>query len=257
MLTFAIVSLFFVCARLATEGSSKSVVRPFASRNLRCSLSLHLVYPSKSSTPPPLTVFVTSHSSISVMRPSSGRHRVKQRKTVVACDSEEMLEFRSVTASVVGTNSPLFEWIRLDVELNKEFSYISGKGFLTTGPRTKTGNVDTGYELCRGGTKGLEISWVDCVYAVERWLSIDCGVTISFIYEVEYLTGMVFFEIPRLICVSFGNTTDILICASFGITRLICASFGITRLICASFGITRLMCKGMARGRPARGKKDA
>ncbi|KAA0060063.1 hypothetical protein E6C27_scaffold160G00260 [Cucumis melo var. makuwa] len=226
-------------------------------------------------------------------------------------DSEETLEFRSVTASVVGTNSPLFGWIRLNVELNKEFSYISGKGFLTTGPRTETGNVDTGYELCRGGTKGLEISWVDCVYAVERccnlnttvmsnmdvmhkidyiWLSIDCGVTISFIYEVEYLTGMVFFEIPRLICVSFGITRLIcasfgitrlisvsfgitrlicasfgitrlisvsfgitrLICASFGITRLICASFGITRLICASFGITRLMCKGMARG-----KKDA
>ncbi|KAA0036586.1 hypothetical protein E6C27_scaffold191G001020 [Cucumis melo var. makuwa] len=86
------------------------------------------------------------------------------------------------------------------------------------------------------------------------------------------------FGITRLICASFGITR--LICASFGITRLICASFRITRLICASFGITRLICasdditrlidvcvlqnhwtvyvgKGMARGRPARGKKDA
>ncbi|KAA0047528.1 hypothetical protein E5676_scaffold313G00690 [Cucumis melo var. makuwa] len=97
-------------------------------------------------------------------------------------------------------------------------------------------NEDTGYELCPGGTKGLEISWVDCVYAVEQgcklnttimpnmdvmhkidylWFSIDCGVTVSSIYEVEYLTGMVFFRIPRLIC------------------------------------------KGMVRGKPARSKKDA
>ncbi|KAA0048696.1 reverse transcriptase [Cucumis melo var. makuwa] len=88
-----------------------------------------------------------------------------------------------------------------------------------------------------------------------RWFSIGCGVTVSFIYGVVYLTGMVSFGIPRLICVSFGITR--LICASFGITRLICVSFGITRLICASFGITRLMCKGMARGRSTRGKKDA
>ncbi|TYK23806.1 hypothetical protein E5676_scaffold162G00010 [Cucumis melo var. makuwa] len=58
---------------------------------------------------------------------------------------------------------------------------------------------------------------------------------LSFIYGVAYLIGTV----------------------SFGITRLICASFGITTLICASFGITRLICKSMARGRPARDKKDA
>ncbi|KAA0052294.1 hypothetical protein E5676_scaffold113G001150 [Cucumis melo var. makuwa] len=76
--------------------------------------------------------------------------------------------------------------------------------------------------------------------SIVRWFSIDCGVTVSFIYGVAYLTGMVSFGIPRLICVSFGITK--LICASFGITRLICVSFGITRLICASFGITRLIC---------------
>ncbi|TYK22634.1 hypothetical protein E5676_scaffold195G00650 [Cucumis melo var. makuwa] len=96
---------------------------------------------------------------------------------------------------------------------------------------------------------------------------------------VNWNNGLVWTEgITRLICASFGITR--LICASFGITRLICASFRITRLICASFGITRLICasdditrlidvcvlqnhwtvyvgKGMARGRPARGKKDA
>ncbi|TYK14163.1 ty3-gypsy retrotransposon protein [Cucumis melo var. makuwa] len=183
-------SLFFVRARPAADRSSKLVVRPFASCHLQCSLSLHLVYPRKSSTPPPPIVFATSHPSIYAVRPSSGRRRVEQRKTVVACDCEVTLEFRSVTTSVVGTNSPLFEWIRLDVELNKEFSYIS-----------------------------------------------DCGVTVSFIYEVEYLTGMMSFGILRLVCVTFGITR--LICASFGITRLISVSFEITRLICASFGITK------------------
>ncbi|TYK22833.1 hypothetical protein E5676_scaffold115G00100 [Cucumis melo var. makuwa] len=51
--------------------------------------------------------------------------------------------------SVVGTNSPLFEWIRLDVELNKDFSYSLGKGFLTTGPRTETENVVTHMGIIR------------------------------------------------------------------------------------------------------------
>ncbi|KAA0046947.1 ty3-gypsy retrotransposon protein [Cucumis melo var. makuwa] len=112
---------------------------------------------------------------------------------------------------------------------------------------------DTGYELCRGGTKGLEISWVDCVYAVERWFSIDCGVMVSFICGVDYLTGMVSFGIPRLICVSFRITR--LIFASFGMTRLICVSFGITILICASFGITRLICVRVWRGTDRRGAR--
>ncbi|KAA0067946.1 SH3 domain-containing protein C23A1.17-like [Cucumis melo var. makuwa] len=105
-----------------------------------------------------------------------------------SCVSEVTLRFWGVTASVVGANSPLFGWIRLDVELNKDFSYSS----------------------------------------------------VNFIYGVAYLTDMVSFGIPRLICVSFGITR--LKCASFGITRLICASFGITGLICASFEITRLIC---------------
>ncbi|KAA0063707.1 gag/pol protein [Cucumis melo var. makuwa] len=42
--------------------------------------------------------------------------------------SEETLRFWGVTASVVGANSPLFGWICLDVELNKDFSYSSGNG---------------------------------------------------------------------------------------------------------------------------------
>ncbi|TYK26210.1 hypothetical protein E5676_scaffold111G001390 [Cucumis melo var. makuwa] len=53
------------------------------------------------------------------------------------------LEFWGFTTSTVGANSPLLGWIRVDVELNKDFSYSSGKGFLTTGPQTETGNVVT------------------------------------------------------------------------------------------------------------------
>ncbi|KAA0053314.1 DNA-directed RNA polymerase I subunit RPA1-like [Cucumis melo var. makuwa] len=48
------------------------------------------------------------------------------------------------------------------------------------------------------------------------------------------------FGSTRLMCASFGSTR--LMCASSGSTRLICASFGSTRLMCASFGSTRLMC---------------
>ncbi|KAA0062262.1 hypothetical protein E6C27_scaffold679G00300 [Cucumis melo var. makuwa] len=76
--------------------------------------------------------------------------------------------------------------------------------------------------------------------SIVKWFSLDCGVMVSIIHGVAYLTSMVSFGIPRLICASFGITR--LICVSFGITRLICASFGITKLICASFGITRLIC---------------
>ncbi|TYK18023.1 hypothetical protein E5676_scaffold306G003420 [Cucumis melo var. makuwa] len=52
--------------------------------------------------------------------------------------SKVTLRFWSVTVSVVGANSPLFGWICLDVELNNDFTYSSGKGFLTTGPQTGT-----------------------------------------------------------------------------------------------------------------------
>ncbi|TYK07757.1 hypothetical protein E5676_scaffold1737G00290 [Cucumis melo var. makuwa] len=145
--------------------------------------------------------------------------------------SEVMLRFWGVTASVVGTNSPLFGWIHLDVVLNKDFSYSSG--------------LLSGYWLWSYVVEGLRVRkpLVLPVVALEfelrrgivRWFSIDYRVTVSFIYGVAYLTRMV----------------------SFGIPRLICASFGIIRMICASFEVTRLICKGMTRGRLTRGKKDA
>ncbi|TYK22597.1 hypothetical protein E5676_scaffold195G00160 [Cucumis melo var. makuwa] len=57
----------------------------------------------------------------------------------------------------------------------------------------------------------------------------------------------------------------LLICASFGSTRLMCASFGSTRLICAFYGTTRLLCRVRAQrgadrreaGRTREGHMDA
>ncbi|KAA0048099.1 hypothetical protein E6C27_scaffold385G001770 [Cucumis melo var. makuwa] len=103
-------------------------------------------------------------------------------------------------------------------------------------------------ELCRGGTKRSKTSCVD-VLGFElrrntvRQFSMDCGVTVSFIYGIAYRIGTVSFGIPRLICVSFG------------ITRLICASFWITRLICASDGIIRLIDVRVWRGANRRGAR--
>ncbi|KAA0058374.1 hypothetical protein E6C27_scaffold409G00800 [Cucumis melo var. makuwa] len=74
-------------------------------------------------------------------------------------------------------------------------------------------------------------------------------------WGVTDVDGLVWTEGTRLMCASFGSTG--LMCASFGSTGLMCASFGSTRRICAFYGTTRLLCKGIARGRPTRGRKDA
>ncbi|KAA0051462.1 hypothetical protein E6C27_scaffold55G002230 [Cucumis melo var. makuwa] len=120
----------------------------------------------------------------------------------------------------------------LDVDLIKEYNQVSGYwlwSYVVEGLRLRKPLVLLVVAL------GFELR-----QSIVGWFSIDCGVTVSFIYEVVYLTGMVSFGISRLICVSFEITRWI--CASFGITRLICVSFGITRLICVFFGIMRLIC---------------
>ncbi|KAA0038216.1 hypothetical protein E6C27_scaffold270G00540 [Cucumis melo var. makuwa] len=150
--------------------------------------------------------------------------------------SKVTLRFWAVTTSVVGANSPLFGGFvehRIEQGFEQHFSYVVERLRVR---KSLVLPVDAlGFELRR---------------STVRRFSINCRVTVSFIYEVAYLTGMVSFGISRLICVSFGIMRQI--CASFGITRLIYvsfgimrlirASFGITRLICASFGITRLIC---------------
>ncbi|KAA0046102.1 pol protein [Cucumis melo var. makuwa] len=78
--------------------------------------------------------------------------------------------------------------------LERDFSYISGKGFLTTGPLIEARNV---------------------VVHMGLWFYIGYEVMVSFIYGVVDLTDM---------CIIRGHLID--------------------------------MCKGIARGRPTRGKKD-
>ncbi|KAA0048100.1 putative 22 kDa kafirin cluster [Cucumis melo var. makuwa] len=115
---------------------------------------------------------------------------------------------KAVNPLKVGANSPLLGWIHLDADMNKDFSYISDKGFLTTRPQTET--------------RTMTVS-----FGIPRLICVSFGIT-------------------RLICAPFGITR--LICGSFGITRLKCTSFGITRLICASDRISRLIDVRVWRG---------
>ncbi|TYK03423.1 hypothetical protein E5676_scaffold121G00210 [Cucumis melo var. makuwa] len=132
--------------------------------------------------------------------------------------------------------------------------------FPTTGPRSEAGNVVV--------HRGLHTPMLDARYSVVMlmgyvvdWncMSMDLEVTVRGYHNgvrignaygnggcsclnLYYLTGEAYGEIcALLICASFGSTR--LICASFGSTRLICASFGSTRLICAFYGTTRLLCR--------------
>ncbi|KAA0045421.1 pol protein [Cucumis melo var. makuwa] len=168
-----------------TEQPVEVLARELKPSHLPSSLALLSLSSSRSSEAVSVSGVVSVTAVCDCVR-ATAFHRVR----------EVTLEFWGFTTSVVGANSPLLGWNHLDVELNKDFSYNSGKGFLTTGPQPETGNVGT-----HMGTI--------------RQFSMDRGVTASFIYGVVNLTDTVPFEIPRLIC------------------------------------------KGMARGRPARGKKDA
>ncbi|KAA0047807.1 hypothetical protein E6C27_scaffold133G00540 [Cucumis melo var. makuwa] len=105
--------------------------------------------------------------------------------------------------SAVETNSPL-------LGIERDFSYISGKGFLTTGPQIEAGNlvVHMGF-LCaiicnelftdRHRCPDALCNVVMLVGYVVNWYSMSmdykvlrlcCGVIVSFIYEVVYLTDM-------------------------------------------------------------------
>ncbi|KAA0036554.1 hypothetical protein E6C27_scaffold191G00580 [Cucumis melo var. makuwa] len=149
----------------------------------------------------------------------------------------------------------------LSVDSIEGHKRVSGKGFPTTGPRIEAENVVI--------HRGLHVSDYWDFMLMDLEVTVQYVVIISLDVDHGIWTGKdngsVWTEGTRLMCASFGSTRLIcasfgstrLMCASFGSTRLICASFGSTRLICASFGSTRLICKGTARGRSARGRKDA
>ncbi|KAA0048761.1 hypothetical protein E6C27_scaffold43G00690 [Cucumis melo var. makuwa] len=135
----------------------------------------------------------------------------------------------------------------LGVDSIEGHNRVSGKGFPTTGPRIKAGNVVVHRGLhvtrplvvaCVLSSIGIVCRWIlkfTDRYVVVIGLDIDHGVWSG------KDDGLVWTEGTRLICASFGSTR--LICASLGITRLIGVSFGITGLICAFYGTTRLLCR--------------
>ncbi|KAA0047194.1 DNA/RNA polymerases superfamily protein [Cucumis melo var. makuwa] len=115
----------------------------------------------------------------------------------------------------------------LSVDSIEGHNQVSGKGSPTIGPRSEAGNVVV--------HKGLHVVVTCALSGIRSFLLVDPDVRCPCALLICASYGS-----TRLICASFGSTR--LTCASFGSTRLMCASFGSTRLICASFGSTRLIC---------------
>ncbi|KAA0025947.1 hypothetical protein E6C27_scaffold34G002530 [Cucumis melo var. makuwa] len=144
----------------------------------------------------------------------------------------------------------------LSVDSIEGHNQVSDKSFPTTGPRSEAGNVvvHRGLHVTRPLVVACVLSGIRSYLLVDPDAGCSCALLICASFGSTRLI-CASFRSTRLMCASFRSTR--LICASFGSTRLICASFGSTRLICAFYGTTRLLCKGIARGRPTRGRKDA
>ncbi|KAA0031863.1 hypothetical protein E6C27_scaffold480G00100 [Cucumis melo var. makuwa] len=101
---------------------------------------------------------------------------------------EVTFEFINFTASAVETNSPLLGWIRLDADLNEILATSKVRDFLLLdlGSRLETYNVGITHSVdYLGNILEFELS-----RNIVRWFCIGCGVMVSFIYGVVYLTEM-------------------------------------------------------------------
>ncbi|TYK18639.1 hypothetical protein E5676_scaffold119G001810 [Cucumis melo var. makuwa] len=169
-----------------------------------------------------------------------GISRCDLMEETVGCIKELTFKFSGSAAGLLGGSFPF-----LGVDSIEGHNRVSGKGFPTTGPRIKAGNVvihrglhvsnvTASCSLCAIGCKELFADRHRCPDV--RYI-----VVMSMGYVVDWNCMLMDFTNLKctLLDASYGITG--LTRASFGITRLICASFGITRLICASFGITRLI----------------
>ncbi|KAA0054269.1 hypothetical protein E6C27_scaffold131G002250 [Cucumis melo var. makuwa] len=203
--------------------------------------SLHLVHPSRPSTPHPQTLTGRLRPVVTDASSSSATFKPVRIR-------ELTLKFSGPTVDSLGVDSI------------KGHNQVTGKGFLTTGPRIEAGNV----VIHRGlyvDNCSVTASCSSCAIVCNEMFTdrhrcpdVLCIVVMLMGYVVNWNCMSMDFKVLMLDGLVW---TERLIGVSFGITRLIRVSFRITRLICASFGITRLMCKGTARGRPTRGKKDA
>ncbi|KAA0065502.1 ty3-gypsy retrotransposon protein [Cucumis melo var. makuwa] len=131
---------------------------------------------------------------------------------------ELTLKFSGFAVGLFGDSS-LYSVDSLGVDSIKGHNQVSSKGFLTTGPRIEAGNVVTHMGIIRNVTVscslcaimcnelltdrhrcpdvlcivvilvGYVVSW-NCMSMDYKVLMLGCGVTVSFIYGVVYLTDM-------------------------------------------------------------------
>ncbi|KAA0055519.1 ty3-gypsy retrotransposon protein [Cucumis melo var. makuwa] len=128
---------------------------------------------------------------------------------------------------------PLVKVDSLGVDSIKGHSQVSGKEFLTTRPRTETGN---------------EVTHMGIIRYVVNWNSMSMDYKVLMLCKLKSVVGILVMELP-------GDTLE------FELSRSIVRWFSIGCGVTISFiyGVVYLtdMCKGTARGRPTRGKKDA
>ncbi|TYK02316.1 ty3-gypsy retrotransposon protein [Cucumis melo var. makuwa] len=131
--------------------------------------------------------------------------------------SELTLKFSGFTAGLIGDSSPLLRGDSLGVDSIKGHNQVSGKGFLTTGPRIEAGNVVTHMGIIRNVTVNCSLCAIICNELFtdrHRCPDVLCIVVMLVDYVVNWYSMSMDYKVLRL-------------------------------------------CKGTTRGRPARGRKDA
>ncbi|KAA0056322.1 hypothetical protein E5676_scaffold11G001010 [Cucumis melo var. makuwa] len=133
----------------------------FARLRLRGSLSVFVVVsfatPKYSHRGSPSHVLSPSRAA----RRSAGHLCLNRTSHSLLRVRDVTLEFMGFTRSVVGANSPLLGWIRLDIELNRNFSYILGKGMARGRPARDKKDAYS----CRPRCYGAEVRGFDYVDA--------------------------------------------------------------------------------------------
>ncbi|TYK03424.1 hypothetical protein E5676_scaffold121G00220 [Cucumis melo var. makuwa] len=171
----------------SVQARSSSTITTRTRRTLKPHLSVvvshHSMEPDRPRRPPNLYLsFSLVSSTADYLCPQSPSDLVR---------SEVTLEFLGFTTCVVWSNSPLLGWMRLDVDLNKDFSYISGMA-------------------------SFRIPRLICVSSgITRLICVSSGIT-RLISASSGITKLIsaFYGITKLICVSFGTARLIDVCST-------------------------------------------